>query len=427
MKKSFVLILFVVSLFISQASQARFVVVIDDGGAKKFPIAIPAFLTSEGKRAGGLSNRVYSLMTHDLRLADMFTLIDDEILPKKDTDVTNIDFTKWRSVEAGALVKGIVNKEKGGYQFTFHVYDVASGSKISSKSFSISGKDWQDQTHRAVDSVMESLTGIRGPFHSKIVAACGAPGKRRLGLFEMDSERRSGIKTAGKNTMSPSFSPDGSQVAYSAFSFDKYGIEGMEVFVDRKRVTRFRSTTITPTWTPDGKNLIVSSGRTGQTDLYKINLRGKVLSHLTKGHAVDINPTVSAGGKIIFSSERSGGLQLFSTGLSGGGVNQLTYVGYQNDQPDWAPDGSKVTFSGKDKASFDVFVMDADGSNIIRITRDGTKNLSPSWSPDSRYIAYYSTKKGSIQVIREEGSREFAIEKTGACDTLDWGPWLSDK
>lgn len=405
----------------SSMAQARIYILIDEVSQKKFPIAIPDFVTSQGKKAGGPSKKMLELMKKDLKIADMFQVMDDSLLPQRDEDTTTINYKKWQAIDMGALIKGVVSKGSGGTKVQLRLYDVMDSKMIYGREYLVTAKNQVDVVHRFVDGLMKALTGIRGPFESKIAASCGGPFKRQIGGFEIDSERTGGIGAPkGKNNISPAISPNGKRVAYTSFNTGN-----AEVWVDGRQVTRFGSTTITPTWTPDGTRLIVASAKTGTTDLYLINLNGKVLKRLTNGSAIDFDAAVN-GGQVAFASERAGGVQIFSTGAGGGGVSQLTYTGYQNLQPDWSPDGSKIVFAGKDRGSFDIFVMDSDGSNILRVTRDKGNNESPSWSPDGRYIAYHSSR-GGIYVQLEEGLSETVIEKTAGCINLDWGPWLSQE
>lgn len=415
-KKLFLTIL--ATVLLANTAHARIYIVIDDLSEKKFPIAVPKFVTEKGGNAGGNSSKMLALMQKDLKLSGMFQVLDDRLLPQEDRDTDKIDFEKWNAIEVGALIKGVVSKGKGGQTIQLKLYDVSEKHMIMGKQYTVNGKNYIDATHKFVDDVMEALTGIRGPFHSKIAAACGRAPKRTIGIFEMDGERRSGAPKAGMNAVSPTWSPDGSRIAYTAFTRDN----SIEVFVGNKQITHFRSTTITPAWTPDG-NLVVASSKSGVSQLYLVNLSGSVIRQVTKSSSIDFNPSITSSGRIVFSSERAGGLQLFTTGLGGGGASQLTYTGYQNDQPDWSADGSKVVFSGKDQGAFDIFIMDSDGSNILRLTREEGNNEAPSFSPDGRYVAYYSSR-GGLFIMLEDGTNQFMIEKTESCINTDWGPWL---
>lgn len=414
MSRKFNLILFCLFCLVSSSAHARIYILIDQVSEKKFPIAVPTFVSPSGSKKGGVAKKMLELVHKDLRIADMFNVLDDSLLPQDDRDTTNINFEKWRSLEVGALVKGVVTPS--GIQM--RVYDVGEGKMIMGKQYSVNGGNYVEASHRFVDSLLEALTGVRGPFNSNIAASCGKPFKRRIGAFKMDSEpSKSGVSAT--NTMSPAVSPDGKSIAYTAFN-PKFP----EVFVNGRKITNFNSTTITPAWTPDGSNLVVASAFTGDTELYLIDLNGRIVNQLTHTPNIDFNPSVSQTGRVVFSSERAGGLQLFETTLSGGGARQLTYTGYQNDQPDWSPDGSKITFSSRDRGAFDIFVMDANGSNILRVTREEGNNESPVWSPDSRYLAFYSDR-GGIHVMLEEGLKPTRVDKSDGCMNVDWGPWLS--
>lgn len=402
----------------SQFAHARIEILIDAAADKKFPIAVPSFLTPKGTVAGGLGKKMALLMQKDLRLTGIFDVMTDAQLPQDDRDVTQIDFGKWRNLEIGALVKGIVEKDGSDIVVQLRLYDVAAGKMVLGKQYTVTSKNYIDAVHRYMDSLLENTTGFRGPFESRIAASCGKTFKRQIFTFEMDGERMGRFVSGGVNNISPSWSPDGSRIAYTSFQ-----TKFPEVFVSSggpgRQVTNFKSTTITPAWTPDGGSLVLASAKSGDTELYQVSLSGRVIRQVTHSANIDLAPSFSPDGNMVFSSERAGGLHLFS--LNGG---RLTYVGYQNDQADWSPDGSKIVFSSRDRGAFDVFVMEADGSNIMRLTRDEGNNESPTWAPDSRYIVF-SSSRGGLYVMLEDGTNQTLIPKSAACINSEWGPWLS--
>jgi len=419
-----------IALIISIPAQARIYILIDELGMvaaeRKFPIAVPSFVSPKGKKKGGVYKKMITLLHKDLKIADLFQVFDEKALPKKDTDSTEIDFKKWRALEVKALVKGVVEKVPGGKsKLQIRLYDVAEGEMIMGKQYMVNSKNYIEATHRIMDNILLGLTGVRGPFHSKIAASCGKPFRRKILSYRMDSTNSGNLVKKGINDISPAWSPNGRQIAYTSFS-SRYP----EVYISGKQITEFFSTTITPTWTPNGTNLVIASAKSGNTELYVVNQSGNIIRQITKEPNIDFNPSVSPNGKVVFSSERAGGLQLFVTSLNGGAASQLTYTGYQNDQPDWSPDGKKIAFSGKNRGNFDIFVMDANGSNIRRLTRGEGSNESPTWAPDSRYLAFHSSrgkKLSGIYVMLEEGVTQTKVKKSGLCQNLDWGPWLSSK
>ncbi|HBF12628.1 MAG TPA: Tol-Pal system beta propeller repeat protein TolB [Deltaproteobacteria bacterium] len=424
--KKIILFLFIVLL--PALAHAKIYIVIDEVSTKKFPIAIPALQTLDGGH-NELTENVTTLLRKDMRLAGIFRVLDEASYLEKDRGLENIDFSKWKAIEAYALVKGIVEPKGGGKALVeLRLYDTETEQLLVGKQYLVFSKDYPVAVHKFTDELMLALTGVKGPFNSRVVAACGRSNARQIYTFAMDGTEKSILTKTKSNNISPNWAPDGSRVAFT--SFNNFYPEIFTVGVDGKGfkpLTRNAATNLTPAFSPNGSQIAFASSKSGDTELYLMDLSGKISNQLTKTYNIDVSSAWSPdGSQIVFASERAGNLHLFVMDVASGSVSRLTYTGYQNDQPDWSPDGRKIIFTARDRGAFDLFVMNADGSLIQRITRDEGNNESPTWSPDGRYIVFSSGRRGGsgIYVSMADGDNQTLIPGTESCVNPDWGPRL---
>lgn len=143
-----------------------------------------------------------------------------------------------------------------------------------------------------------------------------------------------------------------------------------------------------PSWSPDGSKIAYSSRVDGNAEIYVMNADGSGKSRRTHHLAEDTDPDWSPDGmQIAFTRMEDGIRSIFVMNTDGSGPKALTT---QNDyQPDWSPDGTRVAFVSERGGLRRIFVMNADGSLPFAITASGNVH-SPVWSPDGTRIAYVS-------------------------------------
>ncbi len=183
---------------------------------------------------------------------------------------------------------------------------------------------------------------------------------------------------------------------------------------------------------PDGKHIVYASTHLGNPecpdaplrvegkyvwpiydtyDIFVSDLEGNIVNQLTNQVGYDAEATVSPkGDKIVFTSTRTGDLELFTMNIDGTDVKQITNeLGYDGGAF-FSPDGSKIIFRAsrpktKDEieeykgllkegfvqpTDLEIFVCDADGSNLKQVTYLGNANWSPFWHPSGEKILFSS-------------------------------------
>lgn len=137
---------------------------------------------------------------------------------------------------------------------------------------------------------------------------------------------------------------------------------------------------------------------------------GKILRKLTSEPNYDAEATISpVGDRIVFTSMRSGDIELYSCRLDGGDIEKLTDEPGYDGGAFYSLDGKKIVFrasrpKGKDLESYqsllndnlirpkqlEIYVMDADGKNKRQITNNGKANFAPFFHPDGKRVIFAS-------------------------------------
>ena len=108
----------------------------------------------------------------------------------------------------------------------------------------------------------------------------------------------------------------------------------------------------------------------------------------------DMYPSVSPDGKqLVFQSNRTGSNQIFIMNTDGGGLKQLVDFEHGAETPVFSPDGDHIAFAAYlGDGNNDVFTVRPDGSGLRQLTESPGYDGHPHWSFDSTRIVFNSDR-----------------------------------
>jgi Tol biopolymer transport system component len=185
-------------------------------------------------------------------------------------------------------------------------------------------------------------------------------------------------------------------------------------------------------------------------DIFMADLEGNILKQLTNEKGYDAEATVSPkGDKIVFTSMRSGDLELYTMNLDGSDVKQITYeLGYDGGAF-FSPDGTKLIFRSSrpkteeeikaykdllaqglvEPTEMELYICNADGSDLRQLTDLGNANWSPFFHPSGEKILFssnFEAERGfpfNLYLIDLDGKN---LERVTHGETFDAFPVFSN-
>lgn len=205
-------------------------------------------------------------------------------------------------------------------------------------------------------------------------------------LYEMDvvSGRERLIPTGPGMVMGASFSPDGREIAVTrgaAKGDSEIVLVSPEGSV-LSRLTEGQTINVSPSFSPNGSQLAFCSGRTGSPQIYVMGTGGGQARRVSFKGSYNTQPVWSPkGDKIAYTGRVDGRFQIFVVGADGGEATQITSSRGDNVDPTWSPDGRYLVFSSTRAGKAQLYFSDARGVRQRQLITSPGSDSSPAWSP----------------------------------------------
>jgi Tol biopolymer transport system component len=141
--------------------------------------------------------------------------------------------------------------------------------------------------------------------------------------------------------------------------------------------------------------------RAGRGDLWIFDLGRQVASRFTFDRADDFDPLWSPDdARIVFSSNRSGGGDLYLKAASGAGAEELLLPSpFRKGASDWSRDGKLVLFHETGASTrYDLWSVSPADRKATVVLQTEFSESNAQISPDGRWVAYNSDESGRPEV-----------------------------
>lgn len=400
-------------------------------------VAVTQFVLGKNSRdPQGLGQEARKILENDLRLSELFVKVSPVIyedLERRERANKKVDLWAWHQVGAQWLIKTEYRVIPGGkLSFVFRLYDTVNERFLLGKRYTVGKNLLRKVVHRFADEMVLQLTGRRGVAETQIVFLSSDNGNKEVFSVDFDGFNSKQMTHDRTLNLTPSWSSDGRWIVYTSYGANNPDL----VMIDavgkkpKRALLRMSGLNAAPSWSPVDNRLTLVLSKDENSEIYILENNRK-LKRLTRHFNIDTSPAWSPDGKqIVFTSDRSGtgAPQIYIMDASQGdkgGVKRISFGSSYNDNPAWSPNGDKIAYTARVGKRFQIKIYDFKTQSSTVFTKTRGNNEQPTWSPDGRFIAYRH-KEGSemhIYIQRLGGNKVRQLSfSSGGGGSPSWSP-----
>ena len=250
-------------LALTLAAVDRPVIDLSGGRIQPLPLAIAKPLGSQET-----GTAVEAVLAQDFERSGLFRLLDPaSFLAPPDERMTGIDYSKWQTVGAQALIKANCDAS-ADVSCEMRLYDVARGQELLHGTYTAPRPALRLAAHRFGDDVVRFFTHEPGVFQTRIAWVRESESGKQVMVSDWDGFGVQPLTGASINLL-PSWSPDGRMIAFTSFR-EGGGAHLYTVEVVSRQVRSLIGLGDFATgasYSPDGSRLLFSASQNDNTDV----------------------------------------------------------------------------------------------------------------------------------------------------------------
>ncbi|HTR00819.1 MAG TPA: Tol-Pal system beta propeller repeat protein TolB [Candidatus Acidoferrum sp.] len=428
---------FTLLLMAQQAWAQQLTIQITNGVDNPTPIAVVPF---EWAGFGTLPENIPAIVSSDLSNSGEFKTIPEKNMLSQPHQEKDVFYRDWRFLGADYLLVGKISRSPNSnlIQVQYELFNVVGEKRIVGEVITGNESQLRDIAHQISDVVFEKITGIRGAFGTKILYVTAQHKAPNLQLFQLnladaDGARAQVLLDSREPIMSPTWSPDGKQIAYVSFESSRSRIYVQNLGTGaREQITDFPGINSAPSWSPDGSKMAMVLSKDGDPDVYVMDMRTRQLRKITTHFAADTEPSWTPDGKsLIYTSEQSGQFrpQIYQVNLDTLWTERVTFDGTFNAKATMLADGKNIVLihRGEVGDDFHVSVMNLE-KGTLRVLTDTSLDESPTVAPNGHMIMYSSKvgERNILNAVSINGRVKYELPvKEGDVREPAWSPFMN--
>lgn len=398
------------------------------------PIAVVPFSGAETA-----PQNISTIVSNDLQNSGRFKVFGKNALSEFPTNAGAVSKDYFHHLGTDQVVVGKVASVGGDrYEVSFELVDVyrpAGDNIVAAKKYTVSAAELRKVAHHISDIVYQEVTGVRGIFSTKlayVVVQRGQGGQAHyvLEVSDQDGYNPRPLLSSNEPIMSPSWSPNGRQLAYVSFENRRAGIYVQDIASgERRLVSEFPGINGAPAWSPDGRKLALVLSKSGAPNIYIMDIASRQLSQVTKDFYINTEPSWSPDGKfLLFTSNRGGGPQIYQYNLASGSTSRLSYDGPYNARASYTRDGGHVAMIHRVSGIYNIAILDLDSGTVKVLTPSHGDSASPSVAPNGSMVLFDTVYSGRnvLGMVSADGNVQLVLPaRNGDAQDPAWSPFLS--
>ena len=410
--RAFFLMFCLVSAVAVQA--AELMIEITQGSDDPTKIAVVPFGATPGVLP---SAAIDGIVSADLQRSGLFETMAVSDMIAQPHEKSQVFFNEWRLQGTDYVTVGRMTRDPAGlYRVTYELHDVLRQTQVLQETVNGSEAQLRDIAHYIADKIYEKITGIKGAFSTKIAYVSVNSDRRNFRLIKADAdgERAQTILESNEPILSPTWAPDGKQLAYVSFEDRRPRIWRQVIATgQREALTNFPGLNSAPAWSPDGRRMALVLSKDGNPEIYVMDLATRQFTRLTNHFAIDTEPTwLPDGRSIVFTSDRGGKPQIYQVTVGTGELKRLTYEGSYNARARPMPDGSGIVYTHRAEPGgpFHIALQNFQ-RNTVRSLTETIYDESPSIAPNGSMIIYATKRmgKGILAVVSVDANVKYFL------------------
>ena len=309
---------------------------------------------------------------------------------------------------------------------------ISSGSpKRKTSTYSFTESEIQLSISKACDRMVKDILGIPGFFSGRLCFLSSVSGKKEIFVSDALMTSARPQTSFGKITFNPSWDNQGQGIFFTSNRQVFNNVFYLNL-TNRKvsTIANYRGSNLRAVQNPRSNQIALILSTSGNPEVWLATSPTSKPSRLTRNRSNESGPSWSSDGRrLLVTSDSRGKPQIYEVSVSSGQLTRIpTNVSSHCTEPNWNPlDSSKFAFTAAVSGGFQVCEYDFSSRKTRILTQGTNHSMQPCWASDGRHL-YFTERSvsGSTRIMildtELDGARPIPLHGTsfGNCSQVSF-------